>query len=232
MAVALPPTVQRPAAPIGTTFEDWIAHVPADGLQDMCTWEQFCRFAREPEQRKVGIDARVSIDGTAYELEPDMAGQTVVLLWGLFDDELYAEFDGERFGPYYPVSGPIPLHRYRAFKRGKVEERSERIRSLADQIGLPIAALAGDVRLILPAPSAVALPHQPFDADAHECRFPNTIAAKLAIANDLARPLTKLPVEDREFIDQVLRETLIRRIVLARVRDYFRQNRSGEDHAS
>lgn len=27
---------------------------------------------------------------------------------GLFDDELYVEFDGERLGPYYPVSGPIP----------------------------------------------------------------------------------------------------------------------------
>jgi hypothetical protein len=110
----------------------------------MCTWEQFCRFAREPERRKVGIDARITIDGTAYELEPDMAGETVVLLWGLFDDELYAEFDGERFGPYHPVSGPIPLHRYRAFKRGKADERADRIRSLADQLGLPIAALAGD----------------------------------------------------------------------------------------
>jgi hypothetical protein len=39
-----------------------------------------------------------------------------MLLWGLFDDELYAEFE-ERFGPYYPVSGPIPLHRYRAQTR-------------------------------------------------------------------------------------------------------------------
>lgn len=59
-----------------------------------------------------------------------------MLLWGLFDNELYAEFNGERFGPFYPVSGPIPLHRYRAFRRGKADERSERIRSLADQLGV------------------------------------------------------------------------------------------------
>jgi hypothetical protein len=27
----------------------------------MCAWEQFCRFAREPERRKVGGDARLTI---------------------------------------------------------------------------------------------------------------------------------------------------------------------------
>ncbi|MFB9240494.1 transposase family protein [Massilia antarctica] len=31
--------------------------------------------------------------------EPDMAGETVVLLRGLFDDEMYVEFDGEKFWP-------------------------------------------------------------------------------------------------------------------------------------
>nr|SPD89020.1 integrase [Pseudomonas syringae group genomosp. 3] len=112
-----------------------------------------------------------------------MAGESVLLLWGLFDNELYAEFNGERFGPFYPVSGPIPLHRYRAFRRGKADERSERIRSLADQLGLPIAALAGnDVRLT-PSVVPVELPRLPFDAEAHEYHFPSVIAAKLAVAN-------------------------------------------------
>ncbi|WP_429498478.1 hypothetical protein ACQUFY_03220 [Robbsia andropogonis] len=224
---------QRHRSEKHSRLEDWLSRLPAEGVRDMCTWEQFCRFAREPERRKVGIDARITIDGTAYELEPDMAGETVVLLWGLFDDELYAEFDGERFGPYHPVSGPIPLHRYRAFKRGKADERADRIRSLADQLGLPIAALAGDdVRLTPTATVPAPLPHQPFDADAHEYRFPNTIAARLAIADDLARPLAKLLPQDRLFIEQVLAETLVRRIVLARVRDYFRHRKSGESHAS
>lgn len=48
-----------------------------------------------PEHRKVVVDARIFIGGTAYPVEPDMAGKTVVLLWGLFDDELYVEFDAE-----------------------------------------------------------------------------------------------------------------------------------------
>lgn len=210
-------------------LDDWLGHLPADGIRVMCTWEQFCRFAREPERRKVGIDARITIDGTAYEVEPDMAGETVVLLWGLFDEEMFVEFDSQRFGPYYPVSGPVPLHRYRAFKRGKADGRADRIRKLADQLGLPIAALSGkDVRL---SPALAApLPRQPFDAQAHEYHFPSAIAAKLAIADDLAMPLAKLSNEDRAFIEQVLAETLTRRIVLARIRDYFRQ-KPGEEHA-
>ncbi|PBK50255.1 IS481 family transposase [Pseudomonas syringae pv. actinidiae] len=212
-------------------IEDWLANLPAEGLREMCTWEQFCRFAREPERRKVGIDARVTIEGTTFEVEPDMAGESVVLLWGLFDNELYAEFNGERFGPFYPVSGPIPLHRYRALRRGKADERSERIRSLADQLGLPIAALAGnDVRLT-PSAVPVELPRLPFDAEAHEYHFPNVIAAKLAVANELALPLAKLSEEDQAFIQQVVSEILIRRVVLERVRSYFRNKKTGDEHA-
>ncbi len=69
-------------------------------------------------RHKVGIDARVTISGTTFEVRPD-GGRIVLLLWGLFDNELYAEFNGERFGPFLPGVGPIPLHRYRAFRRGK-----------------------------------------------------------------------------------------------------------------
>jgi len=210
---------------------DWLTNLPADGVRDMCTWEQFCRFAREPEPRKVGIDARITIAGTAYEVEPDMAGETVVLLWGLFDDEMYVEFDGEKLGPYFPVSGPIPLHRYRAFKRGKAGERADRIRALADQLGLPISALTGEDVRLAPSAATVDVPKQPFDAQILEYQFPNTIAAKLAIADDLAKPLAKLSSSDRAFIDQILADTLIRSVVLSRVRSYFRDKKTGEGHA-
>lgn len=45
---------------------DWLANLPAEGVRDMCAWEQYCRFAREPESRKVGVDARIAIGGTSY----------------------------------------------------------------------------------------------------------------------------------------------------------------------
>jgi hypothetical protein len=215
-----------------TRLDDWLSNLPADGLREMCLWEQFCRFAREPERRKVGIDARIHVGGTAYEVEPDMAGETVILLWGLFDDEMFVEFNGNKYGPYFPVSGAIPLHRYRAFKRGKAEERADRIRSLADQLGLPISALSGHDLQLTPSSVAVPLPRQAFDTEAHEYRFTTLIAAKLAIADELATPLAKLAAEDRAFIDQLLTETLIRRIVLTKIRDYFRHhNHKGVDYA-
>jgi hypothetical protein len=114
-----------------TRMEDWLQHVPPTGLRAMCDWERFCTFAREPERRKVGIDARVVVGGVAYTVEPDLAGETVVLWWGLFDHELYVEYGERRYGPYHPVGGPIPLHRYRRFKKTAIQQRAERIEALA-----------------------------------------------------------------------------------------------------
>jgi len=130
------------------------------------------------------------------------------------------------------VSGPIPLHRYRAFKRGKAGERADRIRALADQLGLPISALSGDDVRLVPSAVAVEVPKQPFETQILEYQFPNTIAAKLAIADDLAKPLAKLSVSERAFIDQILADTLTRSVVLSRVRSYFRDQKRGEEHAS
>ena len=215
-------------------LDDWLANLPAEGIREMCAWEQFCRFAREPERRKVDIDARVSVDGTAYEVDPNLAGETVLLLWGLFDNDLYVEYGGERTGPYYPVSGPIPLNRYRSFKRTRADERADRLHLLAAQIGLPIAALSGETDVRLAGPTTpVELPRQAFNANADEYRYPTAIAAKLAIADEIGKPLAKLGVDDRAFIDGVLAETLTRSVVLARVREHFRHRTSeGERHAS
>lgn len=210
-------------------MEDWLANLPAEGVREMCTWERFGTFAREPERRKVGIDARVTIDGTAYEVEPALAGETVILLWGLFDNDLYVEHQGERFGPFHPISGPIPLHRYRKFKKSKVDERADRIEHLAAQLNLPLAALSGEPGvLLIAADSARDIPMQPFEpTPAPDVCYPTNIAAKLAIADELAKPLAKLPEQDLLFINNLLAETLERSIVLARVRDYFRKDRKG-----
>jgi hypothetical protein len=213
-------------------IEDWLANFPSGGIRQMCTWEQYCRFAREPERRRVGVDARVSVEGTSYEVEPDMAGEYVLLLWGLFDNELYVEYEGVRTGPYYPVAGPIPLNRYRAFKRGAADARADRIRTWPTSSSCPSRRWPARSLHLAPLNLPGELPIQPFDAEAHEFHFANVIAAKLAIADELARPLAKLSQEDRAVIDQVLSETLTRSVVLARIRDYFRNKKTGEDHAS
>lgn len=120
----------------------------------------------------MGVDARVTIDDTAWEVEPDMAGETVILLWGLFDEEMYVEFTG---GPYYPVSGPVPLHSYRTFRRGKAAERADRIHALARQLNIPISALSGsDLRVVSDDTQQRIdeLPHQPFNTRNLNTTFP------------------------------------------------------------
>jgi hypothetical protein len=37
------------------------------------------------------------------------------------------EYGERRFGPYAPIGGPIPLHRYRAFKKTPTQRRAELI---------------------------------------------------------------------------------------------------------
>ncbi|GKK46116.1 hypothetical protein NUKP40_05790 [Klebsiella variicola] len=98
---------------------------------------------------------------------------------------------------------------------------------------MPVSALAGsDIRLVSETTETQhELPHQPFIPPESEYQYPTVIAAKLTIAGDLAIPLARMSGEDRTFIDSLLAETLIRSEVLARVRAYFRNRQSGEDHA-
>jgi hypothetical protein len=215
--------------------EDWRRALPPEGFRAMCSWERFCAFAREPERRKVGVDARVQAGGIAYEVDPDLAGATVTLWWGLFDHELFVEHQGRRFGPYGPIDGPIPLHRYRSFKKTRTEERIDRIEALAARLGLPRAALSGEGDVVVVGAPGSPVPVRPFvDPDPfEEFRFASVLAAKLAIADYLACPLAKLTPEDRAFINGILAETLDRRTIIERVRGYFRNRgaAAGEDHA-
>jgi hypothetical protein len=200
-------------------MEDWLQNLPASGVRAMCNWERFCTFAREPERRKVGPDARVSANGTQYEVDPDLAGEEVVLWWGLFDQELYVEQGEKRFGPYAPVGGPIPLNHYRAFKKTRTQARADRIEDLADRIGLPRAALENRPELAAFSPPE-AVPVKAFaDPDPfQEFSYPNPIAAKRAISQWLGMPLAKLPPEQMDRINAIVAETLNKQEVIARVR--------------
>jgi hypothetical protein len=207
-------------------IEDWLAHL-ADGVRQMCAWERFCAFAREPERRLVGIDCRLTVAGVTYEVDPELAGETVVVWWGLFDRELWVEAGDERFGPFQPVGGPIPLHRYRKHRKSRREIRSDQVAALADKLVLPRAAVSGEDGVVMTRPAAVTV--QPFqDPDPfHELTFASPIAARRAIAVELRLPLAKLSDDDRAFIDGLLARTLARAEILAAVREHFPPGRRG-----
>jgi hypothetical protein len=199
--------------------EDWLHNLPAGGIRTMCSWDRFCTFAREPERRRVATDARVSIGGIAYEVDPELVGEDVVLWWGLFDHELYVEHGEKRFGPYAPVGGPIPLHHYRSFKKTRAQTRADRIEALAAGLEVPRSALESrpDIAaLVMPD----AVPAKPFtDPDPfQEFTYPTALAAKRAISDFLGLPLAKLPPDQLDRINAIVAETLNKREILTRVR--------------
>ena len=205
-------------------IEDWLRHLPPDGIRAMCSWERYCAFAREPERRTVAGDATVPVDGAIYEVEPELAGETVTLLWGLFDQELYVEHGGKRWGPFQPSRGAIPLYRYRKYQKSKAEERLDKVIRLADQLGLPRAALTGGDRPLpsLPAStSGLTIRKMAFPEPAIETAFPTTFAARTAIADQIGRPLGSLTADDRSFIDELLGQTLDKTAVAEGVRARF-----------
>lgn len=212
-------------------IDDWLAHLPADGVRQMCAWERFCAFAREPERRLVGIDCRLTVAGVAYEVDPELAGESVVVWWGLFDQELWVEHGDERFGPFPPIGGPIPLHRYRKHRKSRREIRADQVAALADKLVLPRAAASGDDGVVMIRPAA-AVPVRPFrDPDPfHELMFASPLDARRAIADEVRLPIAKLSDDDRAFIDALLARTLARPEVLAAVREHFpRGSRRGSD---
>jgi len=96
------------------------------------------------------------LEPTAYRYRPGRSGIDAVkavhrllcqgftdVVVGLFDHELFVEHDDQRFGPFGPIDGPIPLHRYRSFRKSAVDERLDRIGTLAGKLGLPRAAPEG-----------------------------------------------------------------------------------------
>jgi hypothetical protein len=213
-------------------IDDWLAHLPAEGVRQMCAWERFCTFAREPERRLVGIDCRLTMAGVAYEVDAKVVGETVVVWWGLFDQELWVEHGDERFGPYHPVGGPIPLHRYRKHRKSRREARADRVGELAQQIALPRSALSGDDDVVLigagpSSPKQVSI--RPFRGPDpfHELSFPTLLAAKRAIADEVRLPLGRLSDDDCRSIDALVARTLSLPEVLAAVHERFPQGRKG-----
>ncbi len=212
-----------------TRIEDWLAHIPASGFREMCSWERFCSFARDPEQRKAGADACVNVNGVRYQLAHHMAGEEVTLLWGLLDSELYVEYNKEKEGPFYPTKGPIPLNSYRKPKKSDLERRADRIEELAQQISIPRAALVGGKELtqvLLDASNVSSLDppaSTPFEENGsiEQKQFKNKIDAKLFIARSLGIPLARLAPEQMDEVNRMLEETLDKKKIMLQVRTNF-----------
>ena len=135
----------------------------------------------------------------------------------------------KRYGPYSPISGPIPLHRYRNLKKTRTQKRADRIEALAKQL-----SLSNNVNGIISFPNSTEMLEllvQPFvDPDPfQELTFPNIIAAKRAIADFLGYPLAKLTSEQMADIDAILAQTLQIKEIMAKIRDYFQTSQERQN---
>lgn len=194
----------------------------------MCSWERYCTFAREPERRKVGTDARISVQGTYYEVDANLAGEDVILWWGLFDYELFIEWDDRRFGPYLPAGGPIPLHRYRKHAKSDREKRAEKVAALAETLSIPRAAVSGEMQeptlaKIIPLPTVAFRDPDPWGEIAHA----NALSARRAISEQLGKPLAELSQDDLEFIHRLVENTLNKKEIHVAIKDRFLRQTTG-----
>ncbi|KZB70996.1 integrase [Thalassospira sp. MCCC 1A01148] len=205
--------------------EDWCSNLPAQGLREMCSWERYCAFAREPERRTVAADARIHLKGAYYEVDPDLAGEEVLLWWGLFDQELFVEFGNKRYGPYRPVGGPIPLHRYRKQAKSPREKRADKVADLAARISVPRSAFAGSEQVfssaeIIPLVEATFEDPDPW----HQFSYASTLDARRGIADLLEKPLARLSAEDLEFIEELVTTTTNKREISTAIKTRFGKN--------
>lgn len=208
-------------------LEDWAQNLPADGVRQMCSWERFCAFAREPETRKVAGDGRIRIDGAFYEVDHDLAGETVTLWWGLFDHELFVEFGEKRFGPYHPWGGPIPLHRYRRPGKSATQQRADRIGALADKISIPRTALSGPTAGAARAAEVLPFARRPFvDPDPYgQFSYASRLDALRGVSSLLHQPLARLAADQLAFINALVERTLDKAVIEKEIHDRFHPKR-------
>jgi len=209
---------------------DWKANLPEEGYRQMCDWKRFSSMARQPNERRVASDACITLEGTRYQLTHDMAGEKVVVLFGLFDNELYVEFQGQKHGPFYPAADPIPLHTYHSFKKTKLEKQIDKVELLAKQLSLPLSVLSGEfgsdlrlleqAKLICEDKTQVFVPFE--DNNIEMAYFKTKIEAKLAIAKLLGKPLATISELQRLELDKLIAESLHKATLLEKVREYFK----------
>ncbi len=207
-------------------IEVWKNSLPQEGFQKMCSWKHFCKFVHEPEKRVVGSDACVNINGVKYQLTGDMAGSEVTLLHGIIDQELHIEFNNRYLGPFYPASGPVPLHGYRKFKKSDKEKRADEVENIASGLTVPVSIL-NDGDMVTQQSLSLAnivneeeLPHIPFD-ETRSLEFNNKIEAKAAIAKYLGRALSELNNIQRMHIESIVNKTLNQKFVFEEISNYF-----------
>ena len=173
---------------------------------------------REPERCTVAGDATVSVEGVSYEVEPQLAGETVTLLWGLFGQVLYVKHGGSvRISRRAAPSRFIVIASTRKAGRRSgstawcgwpTQPQTHSVSASSACPGRHCREATGRLPSLPPGAVAMALRSTPFPEAPTDTAFPSRLATRFAIADLLGHPLGRLGPEDLGFIDVLLSETL------------------------
>lgn len=194
----------------------WQDNLPTEGYREGCSWEQFCNIAREPEKRKVLSDGCISIQGERYQLSSDLAGLEVLLLYGVFDSQIFVEYNNEKFGPFFPEKAPDSFLDYSHQTMTSREVIADEIHNIAEELNVTKPFSYKDNNIIdFNNPTVKSIP---FKEDRY--LFKNKLEAKRFISKYLGRPLAELSDNYLHYINSILEETLDHEDIIIKIKQY------------
>ena len=194
----------------------------------MCSWERFCAFAREPERRTVAGDATVSIEGAAYEVEPELAGETVTLLWAFSTKSCSSSMTANGSGRSSCRAARCRCTVTASTRRDAPRSGSTRWCGWPTSSGCrarPSRVAIVHYRRCRCRPGGSRCGRRRSPEPVVEAAYATPLAARAALVEQLRRPLGSLPEADRAFIDLLLSETLVKAVIADRVRERLQSKR-------
>jgi hypothetical protein len=214
----------------GSRIEVWRADLPPEGFRQMCSWETYATFAREPEFRTVDDNSRITLDHQVYRVTGELRGERVEVWKGVFDTGIYIQDKGgNTHGPYAPESGAIPFGTYRRWRKTEQDRRLDKVEQMAQQIAIPRESLFRDRRSEEERGRLYDLRSTPFPQPLGMLseNYDSMKEARRGIYVQFGIPLGELSDEVLGEIDEILRETLNRREVYRRIKELFTQHGIG-----
>jgi hypothetical protein len=214
----------------GSRIEVWAADLPTEGFRQMCSWETYATFAREPEYRTVDDNSRITLDHQVYRVTSELRGERVEVWKGVFDTGIYVQDKGGNIhGPYAPESGAIPFGAFRRWRKTEQDRELDKVERLAQQITIPRETLFRDRRSEEERSRLYDLRSTPFPQPLGLLseNYGSMKEARRGIYAQFGIPLGELSDEVLGAIDEILRETMNRREVYRRIKELFTQHRIG-----
>lgn len=211
-------------------LETWVSGLPVNGFRQMCSWETYCTFAREPEFRTVALDGSISLDNQSYQVTAELIGERVEVWKGVFDKGIYVQDkEGILHGPFEIQTGTIELGTYRRWRKTERDKRIEKIEQMASDISIPREALTRDRRTEEEKTKVFTLPSITFVSPIGMLseNYSSSKEARRGIFQQFGIALATLSDECLKDIEKILEQTLNRREVYRLVKDLFKEYKVG-----